>query len=227
MAGLMKREKRAGACAPVKRSIVLGALTATALLAAAVCFLHGANAVGLRGAIRVSDCAAMESNVGRLAKWQGETVELSQADDERFITYVWDIHAEHGVLYISGALMRLHQDVGEVRVRVGLIAEELSGEDGPVASENVLLLNTQLVREWDLRELAEEYSCDDHCGFAAAVRESALRTAPEGWQYRIVLIDETDGAPRLFETGCWVALDKDGLERTIVLAPGGEARRDE
>lgn len=222
MAGPVKREK--SACAPVKRGVVLGALAAIVLLAAVVCLLHGENAVSLHGTVKAGECAAVESDAGRLADWQGETVELSRAEDERFLTYVRDVHAEGGVLYISGALMRLRQEVGEVRVRVGLIAEELGGGKGTAVSEDVLLLNTQMVREG---ALAEQYGCDDHCGFAAAVRKSALRTATEGGQYRIVLIDGEDDIPRLFETGCRVTIDEGGFAWAVVTAPEEEAQRDE
>ena len=109
------------------------------------------------------------------------------------------------MLCISGALLRPGQNVGEVRVRVGLVPAE--------RPEEIVLLNTQMVR----RVLAgQALGVDDHCGFAAS---AARRLLPDG-QYAVVLVDESDGARRLIDAGVDIALSRDGL--TVVRGDGAE-----
>ena len=155
------------------------ALIATALLlAAAVCALHWVNAVSLRGTADVSEYLALD------------------ASEAGLIPRVEAVYEEGGVLYVSGALMRPGQRVREVRVRVALMP---LGED----SRELTLLNTQMVRRY---ELAEEYGCDDHCGFYAAAQSRRLA----GGSYALALADESDGTKRLLITGASVALSADG-----------------
>lgn len=181
-----------------KTGVVLFSLLIITLLAAAVCALHWMNAVSLRGttalaAYRLTDGAA-----------------------ENLVAMVDEPWMDEGVLHISGALLRMNQQVGEVNVRTGLIAQQLEAGAPAQPAEQVILLNTQMVRRQDL---AQEYGCDDHCGFHAAVDAGKLEH--DHVQYLVVLVDETCGAKRMLETGLTIKLIEGGLAYGRVNEPEG------
>lgn len=191
--------------APVKKGVVAIALAMILLLAAAVCVLHEENAVALRGAIRVDDCQVIESGVDRfVCTADAQALEPGEGTGSRFVTCVERISREGGLLRVSGALLRLTEPVGEVRVRVGLVAVRLDEDgvpDGVLSpSDEVILLNTQMRRRASLPVV---YEGDDHCGFEAAAKAGALR---EGMAYEIVLVDSADDGMRLFKTNCWLSV---------------------
>ncbi len=192
--------------AKVRPGVVAAALMMIALLAAAVCLLHGVNAVALRGSFRVGDCEVIQEGVARYAG-PAETEMLEWTEDARFATCVERLEERGGLLRASGFLLRLAEPTREVRVRVGLIPgafDEDEGASGALSpSDEGILLNTQMSRRG---ELAEAYAQDDHCGFEAAVRLSALS---EETSYRVVLVERTDAGMRLFETGCWALYRKE------------------
>lgn len=179
-----------------KTSVVLGALVVIVLLAAAVCALHWMNAVSLRGTVLLEDYT------------------LTDGRDENLIPVVDDPWIAEGILHISGALMRMDQQVGAVNVRVGLIEQQLEAGAPARSSENAIVLNTQMVRMY---ALAQQYGCDDHCGFHAAV--DARKLERDHTQYRVVLVDETDGAKRMVETGMTVTLIEGGIAFARVNGP--------
>ena len=171
----MKDERAPGGCAPIKKRVILLALAAIFLLAFVVCILHVINAVSLRGTAKLSE---YDRTDGRA---------------EGLMPIVETPWVERDVLHIRGALVRMDQAVGSVNVRVGLIPE--TAETGLAAQDEVMLLNTQLVRRFDY---AAEYGCDDHCGFSAAAWMKRLPDTEAS--YRVVLVDETDGAKRMLDT---------------------------
>lgn len=180
-----------------KRGVVFAALLAIVLLAGAVCALHWVNAVSLRGTANLT------------------AYTLTDGAAQNLVPVMEDPWVDRGVLHIRGALLRLDQPVGEVKVRVGLIPERI--EDGN-AQQAATLLNTQMERRY---ELAQEYGCDDHCGFHASVAEKYLEKG--NVQYRVVLVDETDGAKRMITTGMTVTLIEGGLAFVQKNAPEEEA----
>ncbi|MGN0775212.1 MAG: hypothetical protein ACI4MM_00905 [Candidatus Ventricola sp.] len=180
----MKGERAACGYAPIKKRVILPALAAVFLLALVVCILHVVNAVSLRGTAKLSE---YDQTDGRT---------------ERLMPIVETPWVEQDVLHIRGALVRMDQAVGSVNVRAGLIPEMVGA--GMTSQDEVILLNTQMVRRFDY---AAEYGCDDHCGFSAAVRMKRLPATEAS--YRVVLVDETDGAKRMIDT-----------ELRIVLAQG-------
>lgn len=192
--------------APVEKGVVAIAMAMIFLLAAAVCVLHAQNAVALRGTIRVGDCEMIEDGVSKLVSTpDAQVLEIDKGTDERFVTYVGPIWRNGGLLRVSGALLRLAEPVGEVRVRAGLVAVRLDEDgvpDGSLSpSDEVILLNTQMRRRTSLPMV---YECDDHCGFEAAARTDALR---EGTVYELVLVDRADAGTRLFKTNCWLSCE--------------------
>lgn len=176
--------------APPKVWVVLAALAAIVLLAAGVCLLHWHNAVSLRGEVKVSEYAVLDEAPEDLVLIANEPYDLD------------------GVLHISGALLRPGKKVGAVNVRAALLGD---------AADTAILLNTQMVREYDL---AAQYGADDHCGFHAAAQ---LRRLPDG-DYRLVLADETDGARNLIKTNVSVTLE--GGMLTAVRMTESEAQHD-
>lgn len=169
-----------------KLRVILAALAAILLLAFSVCALHAVNAVSLKGTQPVG---AYTLTDGAAENWAALT------DDP------WQ---DGGVIHVTGALMRMNQPVGAVNVRAGLIAE---------GSDEVILLNTQMVRRPDL---AQRYGCDDHCGYAAAVKADDLT---RDTQYRIVLTDETDGQLRMLDAGVTIVPAEGGLASARRNAP--------
>lgn len=165
-------------CAPLKAWVILAALAAILLLAAGVCMIHWHNAVSLRGEAKVGEYAVLEKAPDNLVLITNEPYD------------------QDGVLHISGALLRPGAAVGVVNVRAALI--------GDAAPDTAILLNTQMVREYDL---AAQYGADDHCGFHAAAQLGRL---PEG-DYRLALADETDGVKNLIETNVRVTLKAGAL----------------
>ena len=189
-----------------RRSVVLAALAGILLLAAAVCALHVVNALTLRGTARMSDytpLARAEQNMA-VEGWGDVQLPVYTDGERSFALWLREPEETDGMLCISGALLRPEQDVGEVRVRVGLIPSE--------RPEEIVLLNTQMVR-WT--QPAQALGVDDHCGFAAS---AARRMLGDG-QYAVVLVDESDGARRLIDVGMDIALSRDGL---TVSRSGGE-----
>lgn len=177
-------------CAPVRGRVAAALLAAIFALAALVCALHWVNAVTLRGAADLSAYTPFE--------------------EDEAVALVEEAREERGVLLLSGALMHPGRGVGEVRVRAALLP--LSG--GRVCGE-MTLLNTQMVRRYDL---AEAYGCDDHCGFAAA---AACRLLGPG-EYALALADESDGTKRLAVTDLTLTLG-DGGALVRVEHGGGDA----
>ena len=175
MAFCVTGKHEGAAYAPVRGAVVLAALAAILLLAAAVCALHWQNAVSLRGTVRLADC------------------ETTDGAREGLTPLVEEARARGGAIYLSGALLR-EGAVGEVRVRVALIAP---------GAETATLLNTQMVRRYDL---AQEMGCDDHCGFFAAAQTKRLSPGT----YDVALLDEMDGARRLVTTGARVRIGEGG-----------------
>ena len=182
-----------------KTSVVFAALLLITLLAVSVCALHWVNAVSLRGVVKLAD------------------YRLTDGKEENLVAVVDDPYIQQEVLHISGALMRMNQPVGEVNVRVGLIAQRLEKGMPVQDDEEAILINTQMVRRY---ELAREYDCDDHCGFHAAVTTKQLIGG--NVQYRVVLVDETDGAMRMVETGMTITLIEGGIAFARVNGPGEE-----
>lgn len=221
-----KLEPAGERCAKAEPRVVAAALLVIALLAAAVCALHAENAVALRGAFRVGDCEAIQEGVSRHAVAAGdEPLELKWAEDARFAVCVERLEERGGLLRVSGFLLRLAEPTREVRVRVGLIPGTFDGEKNAggalLPSDEGILLNTQMSRRG---ELAEAYGQDDHCGFEAAAKLSALS---EGTPYRVVLVEQTDAGMRLFETGCWALYQKDELRWVCEMETRGEGPKDE
>ena len=210
-----------GAYAPLRLRVILPALAAILLLAAAVCLLHWENAVSLRGEAKLSDYAWLETT--------GETLNLPtqygrerlhalyQDGDRAFALHLSDPWQDGGVMHIEGTLLRLNQTVGEVNVRVGLIAQRLEAGVPAQTQQEAILLNTQMVRREGHARL---YGDDDHCGFKATVETARL--PGEGWQYRVVLADETDGAKNLIETDMTITPIEGGLAFARVKAPESE-----
>ena len=192
-----------------RRGVVAIALAAILLLSAAVCVLHVVNALTLRGTARVSDympLARAEQDMAVEAGILGVAQLPVYTDGARsFALFLQEPEDTEGMLRISGALLRPEQTVGEVRVRVGLI---------PAARpEEIVLLNTQMVRR---EQAGQALGVDDHCGFAAA---AARRLLSDG-RYAVVLVDESDGARRLFDAGMDIVLSRDGV--TAVRRDGAE-----
>ena len=174
----MTGKHEGAAYAPVRGAVVLAALAAVLLLAAVVCALHWQNAVSLRGTLRLADC------------------ETTDGAREGLTPLVEEARARGGAIYLSGALLR-EGKIGEVCVRVALI---------PKGAQKATLLNTQMVRRYDL---SDTYGCDDHCGFAASAQIKRLSPGT----YDIALIDESEGAKWLVTTACTVTIEKDGSVR--------------
>lgn len=151
--------------APVRARTALAALAAALAFAAITLALQLYDAAAPRGTASAADFAPLD-----LAAEGGEA-------------RVEEIKTARGALQVTGALIRPAKEPRAWRVRAAL-----ASDDG------LLLLNTQLVRRYDL---AEELGADDHCGFAAAVR---LAKVPPG-EYEIALTDASDGTPRLLYTG--------------------------
>ena len=159
-----------------RTSVVLCALLAIVLLSLGVCALHWVNAVSLKGTITASSCIMTDG----------------AADNLRLL--VEDPWKDGCVIHISGALMRIDQPVGDVNMRVGLIAD--------AHEDDVIVLSTQMVRR---PELAQIYACDDHCGFHASVDAGKL----EETTYRVFVLDEISDTVRLMQTGLTVTLGRD------------------
>lgn len=122
---------------------------------------------------------------------------------EGTLALVEDVSERGGVLYLSGALPR--EDIGAVRLRVALL---------PPGESEMTLLNTQMVRRYDL---AAAYGCDDHCGFAAAALGRLLAPGV----YAVTLADESDGAKRLADTGVRVTLGEGGHLQNVARGEEG------
>ena len=193
----MKGQK--AVCAPLKQQVILPALLAVLMLAAAVCVLHGVNAVSLRGAAAFGDYVQLEPT-GEALTLSSQKVKAERAyavyedADKQFALHMEQVQTQGDVLHIRGSLLRVNQPVGEVRVRVGL------AEQG---AQEAVLLNTQMVRQ---ANYAAENGYDDHCGFSAAVKKTAI--APGA--YDVVLTDETDGAKRMLRTGYVLQMPGEG-----------------
>lgn len=220
---MIKENKQA--CAPLRLRVILPALAAILLLAAAVCLLHWENAVSVRGEAKMSDYVLLEAMAETLdlpTMYGRERIHaLYQDGDRTFALHLSDPWADGGVMHIEGALLRLDQTVGEVNVRVGLIPQRLEEATPAQTKQEVILLNTQMVRRSDYAQL---YGHDDHCGFKATVETDRL--LGEGWQYCIALADETDGAKNLIETDLTVTPIEGGLAFARVHAPESEAQHD-
>lgn len=184
-----------------KRRVVWLSLAAIVLLAAAVCALHAVNALTLRGTACVSDYVQPEYT-GETLAFCGSELPVLADGGLRLAPQVETIALQGGVLRVRGVLLRSGQAVGEVRVRVGLIPS-WEAEAGLTGAESILLLNTQMVR----REEAGAQGLDDHCGFCATAARRLLEDGP----YAVVLVDESDGAQRLIDTGVDVDLAADGM----------------
>lgn len=170
----------AGAVNRPRRSVIFAALLGIAALAALVCVLHGVNAVSLRGTMPADEC------------------QMTDGTAEGLRLLIEDPWMDGRILHISGALLRMNQPVGSVNVRVGLMED--------LAADEVILLNTQMVRRY---ALAQEYGCDDHCGFHAAVSVDYLKD--EHASYHVVVLDEVPGAVRLLQTGLTLTRQADGF----------------
>lgn len=193
-----------------RRAVVLTALAAILLLSLAVCALHGVNAVSLRGTARVSDYAllarAPEDATLDVALCEEARALPVYTDGERgFALLMEEPEVTDGLLIIEGGLLRFDQPVGEVRVRVGLIPVDAAPGAPATRSDEIVLLNTQMVR-WNA-ELARENGFDDHCGFCATAAHKRL---PDG-QYDVVLLDESDGGRRLIDARVSVTLTDGGF----------------
>lgn len=184
-----------------KRCVVVLSLTAIALLAAAVCALHWVNAVSLRGTVDAGDYVLLARS-GEMLGTDGGALPVYADGERRFALLVEEIALEDGVLRVAGLLLRPGQTVGEVRVRVGLMPAAET-DAGAARSEAIVLLNTQMVRRAD----AGAQGMDDHCGFCATAARRLLKDGP----YAVVLVDESDGAQRLIDTGVDVDLAADGM----------------
>lgn len=172
--------------APVRVGVVLAALAAIVLLAVGVCALHAFNAVATHGEIDVI------------------ADRLTDGAQDNLTAVVEEPRIEEGILHISGMLLRREQETGVVNVRVALQAQPL--DESGMAQDKALLLHTQMVRRSDT---AKTYGVDDHCGFHAAVKEQAL--LEEGWQYRVLLVDESGEEQRIITTDLWISRLDGGL----------------
>ena len=154
------------ASAPVRGYWVLLLLAGIVLAAAVVTGIQSANAHALRGVLDARACRLTNG---------------AQEDLLPVLERAW-LAPEH-TLHVEGALLRLDQPVGEVNVRIGLMA------DG-----HVILLNTQMVRRPDY---AQAFGCDDHCGASALadVRDIGRGT------YDVVFVDVLEEETRLITTG--------------------------
>lgn len=167
--------------APVRRGVVAGALAAIALLAIAVCALHGLNAYSLRGTVLLDNCAAYDA----------------QAAGEAPI--VEDVYRQGGALHIVGLWPR--RDVAQANVRVGLVFTPwASGQE----EASVTLLNTEMVRRF---ELGGAY--DDHCGFHAAVLIKTLRT--DGQYRAVLLDERDGALRRVETDVAGISLSEGGV----------------
>lgn len=194
MAGLMK-EKTSYTYAPLRWCVVLLGLLAVLLLAAGVCVIHGVNAVSLRGVADSAEYRQVENTGGQLVlsaadHAQERTYMLYRDGEKNFGLHLADPWTDRGILHIEGTLLRIDQQVGEIRVRVGLLKED-----------KVILLNTQMVRRF---QYAGNNGYDDHCGFAAAAIQERL--LQDEALYQVVLVDETDGEKRMIYTGMTLGL---------------------
>ena len=179
-----------------KTGMVCGVLLAILLLACVVCALHWVNAVSLRGTAVVNNYTVTDGSA------------------ENLVPLLEDLWLEHDVLHIRGALLRLDQPVGKVNVRVGLIPETKNG-----SNTEVILLNTQLVRRF---ELAKMYKCDDHCGFHAVTDIGRLLHMDT--RFSVVLVDESDENPKLVQTGLIMAIGEDAPMFERMDTPQEEAK---
>lgn len=152
--------------APVRGRLVLLLLAGIVLVAAVVTGVQVANAHALRGVVDAQACRLTDG---------------AQEDLLPVLERAW-VEPEH-MLHVEGALLRLDQPVGEVNVRIGLMA------DG-----QVILLNTQMVRRPDY---AQAYGCDDHCGASAL---ADVRDIGQG-TYDVVFVDVQGEETRLITTG--------------------------
>lgn len=191
------------AIAPVRRGLALAGLLAALALAVAVCALHALNAGSLRGTAALDACVVEAAQMLYVA--DGQTRALAGGAQGGTIALVREPWADETHLRITGALMRPGEAVGAVNVRVCLIPENVMGG---ARGEIGVLLNTEMVRE---PELAAQYGCDDHCGFAALARLDAIGDGA----YAVALIDDSDGTRRVVDTGLHVGLT-DGVLSTAV-----------
>ena len=173
--------------APVRGRVVVPLLAAIVLIAVAVTGIQVVHAHALRG--------VMDVEAGRLTDGTQENL---LAVLER----AW-IEPEH-TLHVTGALLRLDQPVGEVNVRIGLMA------DGQVT-----LLNTQMVRRPDY---AQAYGCDDHCGASALADVRDI----EAGTYDVVFVDALEEDTRIVTTGASLRFPAEEAEDNLLT--GGEAR---
>lgn len=198
--------------APLRWRVILPALLAVVLLAAGVCVLHGVNAVSLRGAAALDaytqlSPAGEQLTLAHGPQLQARTYARFADGDKQFALHISDPRAERGVLHIEGILLRIDQPVGEIRMRVGLVAGD---------AQEAVLLSTQMVR----RPEVSVHGHDDHCGFSAAVRQEDLQQGA----YRVVLADETDGAKRMIDAGLTVEVRADAVGFARMDAPEGEVQ---
>lgn len=194
--------------APVKRSVALAGLLAAAVVAVIVCALHAVNAGSLRGVIPAASCEIEAAQM--LYMRGGDARALAGGADGGAIALVREAAADETYLRITGALMRPGRTPGAVNVRVGLIPEDVMGG---ARGESVILLNTEMVRE---PELAAAYGCDDHCGFAALAGLDGLGDGA----FAVVLIDESDAARKLIDTGVHIGLTGGALSTAVKEAAG-------
>jgi len=184
--------------APLKSWVLAAAVAVILLAAAAVCVLHGINAVSLRGMADPDAYVQLEDSLQRLTLpiengGKARSYAVYVDGEKQFALHMAAPKLERGIVHIEGTLLRPEQTVGEIRVRVGLMAQK---------TENAIVLNTQMVR----RHEAGENGYDDHCGFSAAVRETELTHDA----YQVVLVDETGGAKRMIHTGVSIRISEDG-----------------
>lgn len=197
-----------------RRAVVLAALAVILLLALAVCAAHWVNAVSPRGTARVSDYALLARAPKDAALGEDARALPVYADGERsFALLMEEPRATGGLLIVEGGLLRIDQPVGEVRVRVGLIPVDAAPGAPATRSDEIVLMNTQMVR-WDA-ELARKNGFDDHCGFCAT---AALKRLPNG-QYDVVLLDESDGGRRMIDARVSVILTDGGFGIGRVIDP--------
>lgn len=213
------RERESGA-RPRPR-VIAAALAGILLLAAAVCLLHGVNAVSLRGTAQVSGYERLErtQQAVTLEDTDAATLPVFTDGERSFALFLEEPEVSGGLLRISGMLLRLEQSVGEVRVRVGLVPVRKAQDGSAAWAQEMVLLSTQMVRR---SEAAQALGVDDHCGFCAAAARSLL----EDGQYAVVLADESDGACRLIDTGVSVILMEDGYGIGRVNGPREEAQHE-
>lgn len=139
-------------------------LAACLLAAALVCALHAVNAVRPCGTISAQSA-------------------IEAAADESLVPAVEEIFVRNGTLHIAGYLAKPGRQLGEVRVRFGLMA-----------GDKIVLLNTQMVRRPDI---AQTLGCEVFCGAHAAAKCSKIADGV----YEIVFVDASDGEPQLLRTG--------------------------